>query len=798
MLIFKIMLDVKGGVTPPQAEVLRCNLPESGFNVLLQMATGSGKTWLAEYAIKKCIAKGHRAIYLAPTRALAQEIFSKWNAGLPDTRTGIFTGDYGPSGNSFPVSFKKAQILVMTPERLDACTRNWRTHWNWIPEVDLLVVDEFHLLGDGGRGARLEGSLCRFRRLNPFVRLLGLSATLGNREELANWLDAVDFVADWRPTPLTWRIVHYRKADEKPLLAATEIQRVVQSGGKSLVFVQSRRRAETLAEWLRAQGLNAIHHHAGLDVMERQKVEAGFRNHHFNVMVATATLEVGINLPVRQVVLYDLQSFNGQEYRPLEVNQVWQRVGRAGRPGLDTEGEAVLIAPSWQGKEAQLYKNGKFEPIISGLADQRALAEQIIAEVSSGLCKTRSDLKAIFAITLASHQVRLPLLDPLVNELCQAGLLKEEIEDNDTKSRLKLKPTALGRIVARQMLAPSSILLFQKVIQTRRNLRFFDLLLVAAASEDCEPILQVDYEELSSLSISLSNESSQLLKIGIQALTDLLGVQGLRLLAAIKVALLMRAWTRQSDVEILAQRFNCYPFEIHRLRSSMDRLLSAMSHCVLLTDKQEDLISLPDDTEPNLNSKIIALKNMINAGLNETTITLTLIPGLGPKMATRLAQHGIKDIEDLAQCDPESITDNGGISEKRASKWIQMAEELMGCRTYHYFNEAHSDLARIDCAWIPHIDPYRVRRALELQVTQISERCYQVTGGSDPHKIELDNDQLRCDCLDTAKGNICKHVIAVNITRNDPIFLGLRDQLLSNHQNDFDLFNLWINSGRRY
>src|SRR5262249_563851 len=158
------------------------------------------------------------------------------------------------------------------PERLDVCTRAWRRHWHWLPEVDLIVVDEFHLLGDRNRGARLEGTLSRVQRLNPFARLLCLSATLGNRAELAEWVGGAEYASAWRPVPLVWRVVRFRSAAEKAELLRGEVTRNVRSGGKSLVFVQSRRKAEQVACSVREGGLRAAHHHAGLSHGERGSV----------------------------------------------------------------------------------------------------------------------------------------------------------------------------------------------------------------------------------------------------------------------------------------------------------------------------------------------------------------------------------------------------------------------------------------------------------------------------------------------------------------------------------------------
>ena len=128
-------------LTPPQAEVLAGGYLDSGFHCLLEMPTGAGKTWLAEQAIASVLGRGLRAVYLTPLKALAGELTTRWRATFAPAAVGVFTGDYGRAGKPFPVPFRAARLLVMTPERLDACTRAWRAHWDWVPQVDLVVVD---------------------------------------------------------------------------------------------------------------------------------------------------------------------------------------------------------------------------------------------------------------------------------------------------------------------------------------------------------------------------------------------------------------------------------------------------------------------------------------------------------------------------------------------------------------------------------------------------------------------------------------------------------------------------------
>lgn len=770
---------------PPQREILEAGLLTSGFNCILQMPTGSGKTWLAEQAIAHTLERGLRAVYLTPLRALATELMQRWQTRFGDTRVGIFTGDFGKPGSPYPVSFKDAQLLVMTPERLDACTRSWRSHWSWLPEVDLVVVDEFHLLGDRQRGARLEGTLSRIRRLNPFVSLLCLSATLGNRQELADWLGGVEYSTHWRPIPITWRIVHFKKADDKPELLAREIGNNTQKGGKSLVFVQSRRRAEELGGYLHTHGLRARHHHAGLVHADRQQVEHQFRNSNLDVLVATSTLEMGLNLPVRQVLLYDLQQFDGVDFQPLPTNSVWQRVGRAGRRGLDDEGEAVLLAPSWD-RQAERYEQGHYESIRSGLSDTHLLAEQVIAEVASGLARTPIQLKTVFAQSLAQHQACLPDVERTLRDMLEAHMLEEK--EDEKRKGLRLRATRLGYIAVRHMLTPTTVLLFRRLLEDQEELTFFDLLLIAASTNDCEPVLPVDFEELDALAAILAQEPSFLLQKSYEELSDLLEIRGKRLLSALKMAIVTRSWTRHGQIPEVAELHDCYPFEVNRLCESLERLLTAMNALQIVPEE-----TLDDAEHIPLSERLRLLLQMIVAGLNESTATLTLISGIGPAYARLLQQTGIEDIEDLALADADDLGALPGLSSKRAAQWIQTAEELIKTHPANRYREDGPTIHLTLPTWPADIDPYRLRRALDLQITNPKNATYIVTGGLEPHRIQAQTEHLTCDCADAKKGHTCKHQLAVRLHTGDPLLRRLTQQLSASPPNtSIDLFDLWF------
>jgi helicase len=787
-----MIMHSSASLNPAQQRVIDHGVLDSGFSTVLQMPTGSGKTWLAREAIRSSLKRGLRGVYLSPLRALADELAASWSEEFHDHPVGVFTGDYGKAGKSLPVPYAEAKVLIMTPERLDACTRAWRTHWSWIPEVDWLVVDELHLLGDGQRGARLEGTISRFRRLNPFCRVLGLSATLGNRGQLADWLEGVELGSDWRQVPLAWKIVRYRKPEEKPALLATEVSRVREAGGQSLVFVQSRRRCEHLAAWLREQGLRADHHHAGLTHDSRRTVEKAFRETTTQVLVATGTLEMGINLPARQVVLYDLQGFDGQGFSPLPVNTVWQRAGRAGRPGFDQHGEAILLAPSWE-KSADRYPTGHFEPVVSGMAESQALSEQILAEVHSRLARTTSQLERVFSSSLANFQGKPIKIHRCIEEMLDAGMLREEDQEN----RTLLHATPLGRIACRHQLRPATVLHLRRLLEFRNDLTEFDLLVACSSAADCEPILPVDFEDLENLAGELAGHGSLLLADPPLADT-ILQVGGKRLLSALKTCIVLWRWTVLGDEEAVAEEDGIYPFEIRRLVETMDRLLLAAASIRKIMDRPQAQAGreAPElDTEPPKSPALLRmelLRQKILNGIDGPAASLTLVGGIGSSWAHKLSAQGIPDLAALAACSPEKLATLPGLSERRARQWVLDAAAA-----------GHALPPPVDAPRVPTfppdhdmpVDPYRFRRAIDLVVRNTSSVEWSVTGGSEPRTVTLHEGTLACRCPDHAKGHECKHLLAVRIHRKDPLLQELKKTMSSSTVCSapyLDLFQLWF------
>jgi helicase len=320
-----------------------------------------------------------------------------------------------------------------------------------------------------------------------------------------------------------------------------------------------------------------------------------------------------------------------------------------------------------------------------------------------------------------------------------------------------------------------------------------DLLLAAVSTEDCEPVVPVDFEEIPGLVDCLARERSALLRLDRVSLAETLGVDSKRLLASIRMALIARDWTRLGDASAVADHHGCYPFEVIRLQESVARLLVAMSELsVALTDSQPVARSAHDD-EPSRHETIAALLRMVSGGLDERTVTLTYVAGIGPRTARSLRDVGIRDIEDLAAADVDDVAPRvPRVSSTRLSGWIEEASRLVKTRSAFRLRETGTPVLVPLSSWPSQIDPYRLRRALDLEVVSSAPRQWSVAGGLEPHRVSAAHEEVSCDCADAAKGHRCKHVLAVALHVGDSTLRHLANRLTAGSAGTLDLTALWL------
>jgi helicase len=177
---------------PPQADCVNKGL-FTGKNLLIAIPTASGKTLVAEMAMHHHIVQGGKCLYIVPLKALASEKYDEFR--VKGVRVGIATGDFDRRDDSLG----KNDIVVATSEKVDSLLRN---STRWLGGISLLVVDEVHLIDSPDRGPTLEMVIAKMRYRNPSMQVVALSATIGNPQSLAGWLDAELVTGTWRPVDL--------------------------------------------------------------------------------------------------------------------------------------------------------------------------------------------------------------------------------------------------------------------------------------------------------------------------------------------------------------------------------------------------------------------------------------------------------------------------------------------------------------------------------------------------------------------------------------------------------------------
>ena len=482
---------------PPQAEAVEKGLLDN--NILAAIPTASGKTLLSELAMLSAIRSGGKALYIVPLRALASEKYDQFSKFREiGVKVGISSGDF----DSRDEYLGDNDIIVATSEKADSLLRN-DTHW--IHDLTTLVIDEIHLLDSPDRGPTLEVTIAKLRRIIPHLHIIALSATVGNANEIADWLDARCVRSEWRPVDLKEGVyldetIHFlgghtkldpRRRQSDPLIAL--VNDTLCDGGQCLIFDSSRRNAVStalrvsralksrnspvesnstdptdlinLADTVRESETDAAQkladciehgvafHHAGLISEHRKIVEDGFRSNRIKVIACTPTLAFGLNLPARRVIIKSYRRYDpNYGMQPIPILEYKQMAGRAGRPHLDPSGECVLIAKSYQEMERLLenYIESDPEPIHSKLGTESALRSHILSAIAGMFATTQKELMDFLELTFFAAQRETSYLHDIVENVLDFLSEKEMI----TAAGESLDPTPLGGLVSRLYLDP--------------------------------------------------------------------------------------------------------------------------------------------------------------------------------------------------------------------------------------------------------------------------------------------------------------------------------------------------------
>jgi helicase len=192
--IYKILEKEIKEFRPCQEKAIKQGLLK-GKNQLICTPTASGKTLVGELAITNNIQKG-KALYIVPLKALANEKFKDFKKKYDHLfNIALSIGDL----DSADPYLDKYSLIFCTAEKLDSLIRH---NAPWLSQIKTVVIDEIHLMNDMSRGPTLEILITILKKILPNMQLIGLSATIGNPKELAQWLEAELIIDNWRPVKL--------------------------------------------------------------------------------------------------------------------------------------------------------------------------------------------------------------------------------------------------------------------------------------------------------------------------------------------------------------------------------------------------------------------------------------------------------------------------------------------------------------------------------------------------------------------------------------------------------------------
>jgi helicase len=694
MIVHEVLEDfgIKN-LRPPQEKVLNNGLLQKDKNFLVCIPTASGKTLIGEMAFINHLLNedktptGKKAIFIVPLKALATEKFEEFKEKYEKygLKIGISIGDFDSKED-----LNKYDLIITTSEKLDSLIRH---KIDWLEDVSCVVIDEIHLIGDGDRGATLEVVLTILKSLN--LQIIGLSATVGNPGELADWLNAKLIIDSWRPIELKKatffeNTINYTNSEEKDVKVVKKnplenlVIDTVNEDGSCLIFCSSKRNAvgeakkHDLREFLHpleVEKLNEVSeelensdsegktvkvladcvrkgiafHHAGLTTVQRKIVEKAYRNRIIKVICCTPTLSAGLNMPCRRAIIRDVKRFSGKGgMKFIPVMEIHQCIGRAGRPGLDPYGEGIVVLKKKADvTDALNLLTGDLEHVYSGIANYKSLEKHVLGLIASDIVRTKTELFKFLKNTFYAYQYEdffkiKQTVDEILLDFKNAGFIMPENEI--------LEVTALGLRVSELYISPSSARHILNGLAGLEDYSFEDhILLTLSGTYEMKPKLRMPDND--------SGLRNELESLGYGSDDELID--------DFFYSRLFKAWINESTDEEIHEHYAVEPGILRYKLEQMNWMMYSAKELLRISGNLKDYWNEFSNIEVRL-----------KYGANEELVELLKIKGIGRVKARKLYDVGLKTREDIKKNPYQLAAQLGNKTAEKVLKYLKVSYDV--------------------------------------------------------------------------------------------------------------------------
>ncbi len=677
---------------PPQAEAIPIAL--EGRNLVVAIPTASGKSLIGMVPALKMLASNRgKVLYIVPLKALAAEKRDDFQrfADQLDFKVHMSTGDLDGEDRGMA----DADVVIATSEKADSLIKHGS---KWMQGVRLVIADEIHMIHDPGRGPTLEITLTKLIRKIPEMQVIALSATISNSYDMADWLDAALVRSDWRPVPLREGVyldgeIRFEDGSIKEVPkngdeSESLIVQAIDDGGQGLIFVNSRRSTEAVAvrvadrigktcrnplskaekavlegeaevtdigrKLAECVSKGAAFHNAGLTYSQRRMVEDMFKSGRIKCIAATPTLAAGINLPARRVIVRDSTRFENGGSVPLPVMEIKQMCGRAGRPGYDPYGEAVLIAKSQEQADHLMddYILHDSETIMSKLFVGNTIRGHMLGILATGDADSEDSIVdfmrgTFFGATSSMFGIE-SKTEETVDYLVKEGMVRRNGET--------VEVLPFGKRVSDLCIDPVSASMLRKaVMKIDGDTPAIQILLAAAMTPDVMGMFPRVADK------DMLNSAKEELKSGylldpvelddyLYSLFD----------SDLKVALVVNEWIEERSEEVLTHLMGIGPGDIRAKVDMMDWIIYSMGEIAYIFN-------------PDAMRKIRPLATRIRYGVKEELIDLVNLRGVGRTRARKLYEAGYCTRSDIAEADFHALASMPKIGPSLAASMIKQA-----------------------------------------------------------------------------------------------------------------------------